>query len=74
MLYLIASGTPEFNVGNGFAANGSASTHRVGYSMLAALLNEVVEVVMTAFFLMIILGATDKGAPPVLPRSRSASR
>lgn len=39
--------------------------------MLAALLSEVV---MTAFFLMIILGATDKGAPPVLPRLRSASR
>ena len=28
VLYLIASGAPEFNVGNGFAANGSASTRR----------------------------------------------
>jgi len=71
VLYLIASGAPEFNVGNGVAANGYG-VHPPGcYSMPAALLSEVV---MTAFFPMIVLGASDKGEPQVLPRLRSASR
>jgi aquaporin Z len=60
VLYLIASGAPGFDVANGFAANGYGAHSPGGYSMLAALLSEVV---MTTFFLLIILGATDKRAP-----------
>jgi aquaporin Z len=54
VLYLIASGKAGFDVAAGFASNG------YGYSFAAAL---ICEVVMTAFFLIIILGATDKRAP-----------
>lgn len=61
VLYLIASGVPGFAPSNGFAANGYGVHSPGGYSMLAALLSEVV---MTAFFLLIILGATGKRAPP----------
>jgi aquaporin Z len=60
VLYLIASGAPGFNPASGFAANGYGVHSPGGYSMLAALLSEVV---MTTFFLLIILGATDKRAP-----------
>lgn len=60
VLYLIASGAPGFDVANGFATNGYGAHSPGGYSMLAALLSEVV---MTTFFLLIILGATDKRAP-----------
>ncbi len=60
VLYLIASGAPGFNVSGGFATNGYGAHSPGGYSMLAALLTEVV---MTTFFLLIILGATDKRAP-----------
>jgi aquaporin Z len=60
VLYLIASGAPGFSVANGFAANGYGAHSPGGYAMPAALLSEVV---MTAFFLLIILGATDKRAP-----------
>ncbi|MFK7879853.1 aquaporin Z [Roseobacter sp.] len=59
VLYLIASGLPEFAAG-GFASNGYGDASPQGYSMTAAL---VTEVVMTAFFLIIILGATSAGAP-----------
>ena len=60
VLYIIASGAPGFDVAKGFASNGYGAHSPGGYSMLAAL---VTEVVMTAFFLLIILGATDKRAP-----------
>ena len=60
VLYIIASGQAGFDVTAGFASNGYAEHSPGGYSMLAAL---VTEVVMTFMFLMIILGATDKRAP-----------
>ena len=59
VLYLIASGQPGFAAG-GFASNGYGEHSPGGYSLQAALLCEVV---MTAMFLLIILGATDKRAP-----------
>lgn len=58
-LYLIASGQAGFEVG-GFAANGYGAHSPGGYSMLSAL---VTEVVMTFMFLIIILGATHSKAP-----------
>jgi aquaporin Z len=60
VLFVIASGAAGFDVAAGFASNGYAEHSPGGYSLLAAL---VCEVVMTAFFLLIILGATDKRAP-----------
>jgi aquaporin Z len=60
VLYVIASGTAGFDVAKGFASNGYGEHSAGGYSLLAAL---VCEVVMTMFFLVIILGATDKRAP-----------
>jgi len=60
VLFLIASGKPGFDVAAGFAANGYDSHSPGGYSLLAALVSELV---MTAMFLLIILGATDKRAP-----------
>lgn len=59
ILYIIASGKPGFELG-GFAANGYGEHSPGGYSMLAAL---VTEVVMTMMFLFIILGATHSKAP-----------
>ena len=59
VLFLIASGAPGFDVASGFATNGYGAHSPGGYSLLAALLSEVV---MTAFFLLIILGATDQRA------------
>ncbi|MBK8649918.1 MAG: aquaporin Z [Gemmatimonadetes bacterium] len=60
ILFLIASGKAGFDASAGFASNGFADHSPGGYSMLSAL---VTEVVMTAFFLIIIMGATDKRAP-----------
>lgn len=60
VLYVIASGAPGFDVADGFASNGYAEHSPGGYSLLAALLTEVV---MTMFFVLVILGATDKRAP-----------
>lgn len=60
VLYLIASGAPGFSLASGFATNGYGAHSPGGYSLLAALLSEIV---MTTFFLLIILGATDKRAP-----------
>jgi len=59
-LFLIASGKAGFDVTAGFASNGFGEHSPGGYSLLAAL---VTEVVMTAMFLVIILGATDKKVP-----------
>jgi aquaporin Z len=60
VLYLIASGKAGFSVSNGFGANGFGEHSPGQYSMLAAL---VCEVIMTMFFLIVILGATDARAP-----------
>ena len=60
VLLVIASGKPGFDVQSGFAANGYADHSPGGYSLLAAL---VTEVVLTFMFLIIILGATDGRAP-----------
>ncbi|WP_382159688.1 aquaporin Z [Hydrogenophaga sp. ANAO-22] len=58
VLYLIATGKPGFEVG-GFATNGFGEHSPGGYDMTAALLTEVV---LTAVFLLVILGATAKRA------------
>ena len=60
VLYLIASGTAGFDINKGFALNGYGEHSGGGYSLLAAI---VCEVVMTMFFLIIIMGSTDKRAP-----------
>ena len=60
VLCLIASGKAGFNLAAGFASNGYGAHSPGGYSLLAAL---VTEVVMTMMFLLVILGATDKRAP-----------
>lgn len=60
VLYLIASGKADFSLSGGFASNGYAEHSPGGYSLVAAL---VCEVVMTFFFLLVILGSTDSRAP-----------
>ena len=60
VLYLIASGSARFDLSAGFASNGYGAHSPGGYSLLAALITEVV---MTMMFLVVILGATDKRAP-----------
>jgi len=60
ILYLIASGKDGFSFTGGFAANGYGEHSPGGYSMVAAL---VTEIVMTFMFLIVILGATHSKAP-----------
>ncbi len=60
VLYLIASGQEGFSLAGGFASNGYGEHSPGGYTMMAAL---VAEIVMTMMFLFIIMGATDKRAP-----------
>ena len=60
VLYLIASGAAGFDVAKGFASNGYGEHSPGGYSLVAAL---ICEIVMTMFFILVILGATDKRAP-----------
>ena len=62
VLYVIASGKPGFILGS-FAANGYGAHSPGGYSLLACF---VAEVVLTMFFLLVILGATDSRAPQSL--------
>ncbi len=59
-LYVIASGNAEFALSAGFAANGFGEHSPGGYSMTAAL---AAELLLTFFFLVIIMGVTDKRAP-----------
>jgi len=59
-LYLIATGQSGFDVSAGFASNGYGEHSPGGYSMLSALITEIV---MTMMFIVIILGATDERAP-----------
>ena len=60
VLYVIASGQVGFDVAAGFASNGYGDHSPGGYSLAAAL---ACEVVMTAIFLFVIMGATDDRAP-----------
>src|SRR5258708_151452 len=59
-LYIIASGKPGFTLAAGFASNGYGAHSPGGYSLMAGF---VAEVVLTAFFLLVIMGATDSRAP-----------
>lgn len=60
VLYVIASGSSGFELSKGFASNGYGAHSPGGYSLLACF---VAEVVLTAFFLIIIMGSTDSRAP-----------
>jgi aquaporin Z len=60
VLLVIASGQAGFDASKGFASNGFADLSPGKFTMVAAL---VAEIVLTFFFLLIILGATDKRAP-----------
>jgi aquaporin Z len=60
VLYIIASGQANFSVTAGFASNGYGAHSPGGYSLLACF---VAEVVLTMFFLLIIMGSTDRRAP-----------
>jgi len=60
VLYLIASGKADFSLAGGFASNGFGDHSPGKYSLVAAL---VTEVVMTFMFLIVILGATHARAP-----------
>jgi aquaporin Z len=60
VLYAIASGQPGFSLAGGFASNGYGDHSPGGYSLVSAL---VCEVVLTFMFLFVILGATGKRAP-----------
>lgn len=61
VLYLVASGKTGFDAtASGFASNGYGEHSPGGYSLQAAI---VIELVLTAFFLIVIHGVTDKRAP-----------
>ena len=60
VLYVIASGKAGFDLSGGFASNGYGAHSPGGYSLLACF---VAETVLTMFFLLIIMGSTDKRAP-----------
>jgi aquaporin Z len=60
VLFLIASGRPDFTLTAGFASNGFGAHSPGGYSLTSGLLCEVV---MTFMFLIVILGTTHKRAP-----------
>ena len=60
ILYLIASGQMGFDLSNGLASNGYGEHSPGGYSLFSGF---VTEIVMTFFFLFVILGATDERAP-----------
>ena len=60
VLFVIASGNADFDVAAGFASNGYGEHSPGGYALVSVL---VCEIVMTAMFLLVILGATDARAP-----------
>lgn len=60
ILYLIASDQAGFDLVGGFASNGYGESSPGGYTMISAL---IIEIVMTAMFLIVIMGATDHRAP-----------
>lgn len=57
VLYVVASGRPEFSLAAGFAANGYGAHSPGGFSLASGM---VIEIVLTGFFLLVILGATEK--------------
>jgi aquaporin Z len=59
-LFVVASGKAGFSLSNGFASNGYGDHSPDHYSLLACL---VAEIVLTAFFLIVIMGSTDARAP-----------
>ena len=63
ILFVIASGKADFSTAGGFASNGYDTHSPGGYSLVSAL---VCELVLTFFFLIVILGATNKRAPQAL--------
>ena len=60
VLYLIASGKDGFSTSGGFASNGYGTHSPGGYSLTACLITEIV---MTMFFILVIMGSTDKRVP-----------
>jgi aquaporin Z len=60
IVYLIGTGKADFTAG-GFAANGYGTDSPGGYSLVSVL---IIEIVLTAAFLIVILGATSKEAAP----------
>jgi len=60
VLFIIASGKAGFDLAGGFASNGYGTHSPGGYSLVSAL---VAEIVLTFFFLLVILGSTDRRAP-----------
>jgi len=60
ILFIIASGKDGFHLSGGFASNGYGAHSPGGYSLLACL---VAEFVLTLFFILIIMGSTDRRAP-----------
>jgi aquaporin Z len=60
VLYVIASGKAGFSLAGGFASNGYADHSPGGYPLTACL---VAEIVLTLFFLLIVMGSTDRRAP-----------
>ncbi|HEY3656368.1 MAG TPA: aquaporin Z [Steroidobacteraceae bacterium] len=60
VLYLIARGAPGFDLAGGFASNGYGDHSPGKYSLVSALISEIV---MTMMFLFIIMGATHGKAP-----------
>ena len=60
VLFVIASGKAGFDLSGGFASNGYGAHSPGGYSLLACF---VAEVVLTMFFLLVIMGSTDRRAP-----------
>ena len=63
VLYVIASGRADFSITGGFASNGYGAHSPGGYSLLSCLMAEIV---LTGFFLLVIMGATDNRAPKAL--------
>lgn len=59
-LFIIASGSPSFDLAGGFAANGFGQHSPGGYGLWSAI---TAEVILTAFFVLVIMGATSKKAP-----------
>ena len=60
ILYIIIQGQAGFSGVGGFATNGYGDLSPGKYSMISAL---IIEIVLTAMFLIVIMGATDKRAP-----------
>lgn len=60
VLYVVASGNIDFSLANGFASNGYDEHSPAGYTLKSGF---IVEVVLTAIFLIVILGSTEGRAP-----------